>query len=253
MRTRCNNRCMVIQADLGDTGHPFGGRRTDGLPYDAGLMHTAADLVPRGMLVFDADARVLACNRTARLTLGALPCLGLVPLVGMRGGPAMRLVASDAALQVDIEQAVSECAAFGDPANVVAPRIEPAPRQARTLLRFDDGLPRLVLHVARLARTAPGAANAALTPAVIGTLIDRTQVLRLDAQRLAELFDLSASSARVAEVYLRVDSVKDASRMLGISTNTVKTHLAAVYEKTGCSRQSQLVRLLMTLADSEPR
>jgi DNA-binding CsgD family transcriptional regulator len=53
----------------------------------------------------------------------------------------------------------------------------------------------------------------------------------------------------VAEAYLRVDTVKEVGVMLGVSANTIKTHLAAVYQKTGCTRQAQLVRLLMSLSE----
>jgi DNA-binding CsgD family transcriptional regulator len=93
------------------------------------------------------------------------------------------------------------------------------------------------------ARAANGAHGA-----VLGRLTALRRPLRLDCTRLVELFDLSASSARVAEAYLRSDTVKDVARELGISTNTVKTHLATVYARTRCSRQSQLIRLLMTLS-----
>jgi len=242
---------MTSRAASGDRERFSQGVGASSLPHDAVLMQAAADAMHRGMLVFDTDARVLACNRSASRTLDALTTVSLVPLAGPPGSsPTLRLAARDASLQADIEQAVAECAACGP---AVVGRAASTGRCARTLLlHLNEGQPSLVLHLARLDDCWPPVPAAPLTPAVLGTLVDRARVPRLDAYRLAELFDLSASSARVAEAYLRVDSVKDASRVLGISTNTVKTHLAAVYEKTGCSRQSQLVRLLMTLASVEP-
>jgi len=242
---------MTSRASSGDRERFSQGVGVSSLPHDAALMQAAADSMHRGLLVFDTDARVLACNRSAWRTVESLAPLSLVPLAGPPGSvPTMRLAARDASLQADIEQAVAECAA-GAPA--IVGRAASVGRGARTLLlQLHEDQPSLVLHLARLDDRCPPVPAAPLTPAVLGTLVDRARVPRLDAYRLAELFDLSASSARVAEAYLRVDSVKDASRVLGISTNTVKTHLAAVYEKTGCSRQSQLVRLLMTLASVEP-
>jgi DNA-binding CsgD family transcriptional regulator len=40
-------------------------------------------------------------------------------------------------------------------------------------------------------------------------------------------------------------AVKEASRVLGLGEATVKTHLQRIYRKTGVSRQSELVRLLL--------
>ena len=226
------------------------------LPRDPGLLGEAAERVSRSLLVFDADARVLACNAAARRTLAAHPWIGLAPLGGPRGAGAMRLLVHGTARHGDIEQAVHECAAAAGAITAggpVGPGAGEAARAVRTLhLQGGSSSPGLLLHLSGVVSRPSRETHRSGVPAVLGTLIDRTRPLQLDLRRLGELFDLSASSARVAEVYLRVDSVKDAARMLGISANTVKTHLAAVYERTGCSRQSQLVRLLMSLADGAP-
>lgn len=226
------------------------------LPRDPDLLGDAAERVTRGLLVFDPDARVIACNAAARRALDAHPWIELVPLRGPQGAAAMRLLVRGTARHSDIEQAVHDCAAAslvaagrpGDPTDRPEAR-----RPVRTLrLQAGDGAGGLLLHLSGIV-THPGhAPPGAGAPAVLGTLIDRSRPLQIDLRRFGELFDLSLSSARVAEAYLRVDSVKDAARLLGISANTVKTHLAAVYARTGCSRQSQLVRLLMSLADGTP-
>lgn len=216
-------------------------RAAASVPNDA--MADAANAIPRGLLVFDCDARVLAHNAAAARMLGRGAPLALVP---MPGGPTgvMRLAGSDPALQAAAEQAVHECAtssgslAFGTE----------SPSAARSL-RIDTAAAGrgMVLHLVPVRRPmCPGGAGADAS-AVIGTLIDFGPPEQLQVALLAQLFDLSTSSARVAEAYLRVDSVKEAARQLGISANTVKTHLATVYERTGCSRQSQLVRLVMSL------
>lgn len=190
--------------------------------------------------MFDADARVLAHNAAALRLFDAHTSLRLSALPGIPGD-AQRLTGPDGPLQTCIEQAVHECAmsASRSPRAGVAPE-----RSAKTLhLAQADAATGLVLHVSAIVDAAR-AANGA----VLGRLAELRRPLRLDCTRLAELFDLSASSARVAEAYLRSDTVKDVARELGISTNTVKTHLATVYAHTRCSRQSQLIRLLMTLS-----
>lgn len=210
-------------------------------PTDA--MAAAAHAIPRGILVFDFDARVLAHNAAAARMLDRGAALSLVDMQGARKG-VMRLASSDAALQAAVEQAVHDCAA---PAGPPVFGIE-SPIPARSLrLESASSARGMVLHLAPVRRPLPLGDADLDTSAVIGTLIDVGLREQLEVELLAQLFDLSTASARVAEAYLRVDSVKEAAKQLGISANTVKTHLATVYERTGCSRQSQLVRLVMSL------
>jgi DNA-binding CsgD family transcriptional regulator len=42
--------------------------------------------------------------------------------------------------------------------------------------------------------------------------------------------------------------VKEAASSLGISVGTMRTHLARLFEKTGTSRQSALVRMAANLS-----
>ena len=53
---------------------------------------------------------------------------------------------------------------------------------------------------------------------------------------------LSQAEAAVAARVWEGDSVSEAAAQLGLSPNTVKTHLKSVFEKTGVDRQSTLVR-----------
>ena len=62
------------------------------------------------------------------------------------------------------------------------------------------------------------------------------------------LFDFTPAEARVALALGEGASVDDAARRLGVSRETVRTHLRAIFSKTGVSRQSALVRLLAGLS-----
>jgi DNA-binding CsgD family transcriptional regulator len=42
------------------------------------------------------------------------------------------------------------------------------------------------------------------------------------------------------------------AEMLGVSRNTLKSQLASIYQKTGTSREAQLVRLLLQLPATDP-
>ena len=59
---------------------------------------------------------------------------------------------------------------------------------------------------------------------------------------IAEGFGLSHAEAAVAARIWEGDSVGEAASTLGLSPNTVKTHVKAVFEKAGVDRQAALVR-----------
>lgn len=79
------------------------------MPRDARLLGAAAHGLARGLIVFDASCRVLACNAAARRALLRLPGLSLVPDPDGPDG-ASRLRSPAGALQERIERAVQRCA-----------------------------------------------------------------------------------------------------------------------------------------------
>ncbi|QNM82299.1 hypothetical protein H8M03_09770 [Sphingomonas sabuli] len=66
-------------------------------------------------------------------------------------------------------------------------------------------------------------------------------------QVIADGFGLTAAEAATAARIWEGDSVSEAAATLGISANTVKTHLKAAFEKAGVDRQSALVRKIADL------
>jgi DNA-binding CsgD family transcriptional regulator len=77
------------------------------------------------------------------------------------------------------------------------------------------------------------------------------------AERLAEAFGLTPAEGRLLQVLLRGQGLREAAACLGISANTAKTHLRALFDKLGCARQAELVRSVMShpvwLAGGEER
>jgi DNA-binding CsgD family transcriptional regulator len=66
---------------------------------------------------------------------------------------------------------------------------------------------------------------------------------------LATLYDLTPSEARVMTLMAGVGaSSSGTAASLGVSENTVKTHLARVYSKTGVARQVELTTLVASLS-----
>ena len=65
---------------------------------------------------------------------------------------------------------------------------------------------------------------------------------------LVLLYELTPAEVRVCEMVSEGAPPADIARSLGVSINTIRTHLSHVFEKTGTKRQADLIRLLASLA-----
>lgn len=87
-----------------------------------------------------------------------------------------------------------------------------------------------------------------LASLVVLKSLDRTEFPRPeDRARIASLFNLSATEARVATLIGQGKSVVETASILASSAGTVRNHLKAVFAKTGVERQSELAALLSRL------
>src|SRR5258708_1263584 len=125
------------------------------------------------------------------------------------------------------------------PPSLPTPPPPPRPPQA-------DGEPSLI-HVLPLmhgdvrGRIAPRASAALfITPAVGGS--DNSAV------SLAALFDLTSAELRTLERIIAGDTLSEAAQALEVAITTVRTHLAHIFDKTGTSRQADLIRLAAKFA-----
>ncbi len=82
-------------------------------------------------------------------------------------------------------------------------------------------------------------------PAVIVCVNDPQAGAQLSEEMLRALFGLTRAEARVAIAITRGETSRQAASTLGVSVHTVRNQLQSVLEKTGASRQSELVALLM--------
>jgi DNA-binding CsgD family transcriptional regulator/PAS domain-containing protein len=73
---------------------------------------------------------------------------------------------------------------------------------------------------------------------------------QLPGEAFAKLYNLTGSELRVVMAIAPGLGVTEAVDLLGLSEATVRTHLKSAFQKTGTSRQAELVRLL--LASSPP-
>lgn len=64
-------------------------------------------------------------------------------------------------------------------------------------------------------------------------------------EHLQLLYGFTDAERTLAEALLRNETVESFADLAGVSRNTVRTHLARLFAKTGTARQAELVRLLM--------
>lgn len=72
------------------------------------------------------------------------------------------------------------------------------------------------------------------------------------ADRFADLFGLTRAEARLAEALLEGHDPGDCANRFGVSRATVRSQLAALFDKTGRRRQATLLVLLAAVAATPP-
>lgn len=82
-------------------------------------------------------------------------------------------------------------------------------------------------------------------PSVVVCVTDPNASAAISQERLKSLFGLTPAEARVAVAILGGASTRQAAEALGVSFHTVRHQLQSMLEKTGASRQSELVAMLM--------
>ncbi|MDQ8700627.1 LuxR C-terminal-related transcriptional regulator [Hyphomicrobium sp. LHD-15] len=110
--------------------------------------------------------------------------------------------------------------------------------------RFTNGAP-TVLQVLPLRRRAirGGMEQSTVAAIFVASAADPPRL----ANVLALLHGLTPAETRVFEMVVEGKAPAEISESLGVSVATVKTHLGRVFEKTGCSRQAELVAMAGTV------
>ncbi|MBC2650229.1 helix-turn-helix transcriptional regulator [Novosphingobium aerophilum] len=180
-----------------------------------------------GVVVVTADGTVLSANATARTIMAR------TDLLRLRDG---RLVASTSADQAALRAAVAAMA------RAQAPRLDPA-CHCSVALADPVGAARLTLIVRPGPPYWPVSAPLRRTAVVI--VRDPAQPATLPPGDLAALFGLTAAEARLATRLADGEGLDEAALALGITRNTARSQLQAIFAKTGVNRQGDLVRVLL--------
>lgn len=168
----------------------------------------------------EAEVVLDRCGRVAVVTAAAQRLIARSPVLRMAGG---RLGACERADQRVIDRLIA-AAARGEPGEAV--------------LADDSGAGALVQ-----AEPIDGQVRLRLSPLTPP---------RGSAERFAGLFGLTPAEARLAETLLEGCDPADCASRFGVSKSTIRSQLAAIFDKTGRRRQASLLVLLAAVAATPP-
>lgn len=89
-------------------------------------------------------------------------------------------------------------------------------------------------------------AKGRLVPTVAVFISDPEAQNDAPEQALQQLFGFTPTEARFALLLAKGNTLDEAATTMGVSRNTARTHLRSMFAKTGVSRQTLLVRLILT-------
>ncbi|WP_342237229.1 helix-turn-helix transcriptional regulator [Inquilinus sp. OTU3971] len=209
-------------------------RRAGGAELHAAAIETVLDRLDLGVILADAAGRPIHLNRRAEALIGRAD--------GLSVGPAGIMAALPQETR-RLHRAIAAAVAAGLPAGSIDAVERAAAAGAYVRVSRSSGAHPLLLTVVPLsgahARIHPGQAAWA---AVLIT--DPNAAVAPARALLREMFGLTAAESALAAEISRGDGIQAAADRLSISGNTARTHLSRIFDKTGTSRQAELVRLL---------
>ncbi|RUM20045.1 helix-turn-helix transcriptional regulator [Rhizobium vallis] len=131
---------------------------------------------------------------------------------------------------------------------------EDTPFEGAFSISRPSGLPPYLVMVTPLAPTAVSIWDAVDSGArVLVHIVDPEAKTRRQAQQLQRIFGLTEAETRVAALIGSGMNLPEIARVLGISSNTVKTHTGRCFGKTGMRSQAALARLIASTPIAEKR
>src|SRR5690242_2627995 len=183
------------------------------------------DHISAGMFLLDARGRLVHANAAGRRMLEAGD-----PLKGVDGRLAANDPQSDQAMRQALATAVEGDMAIGIKGIAVPLLTREGERHVAHVLSLATGSRR------RAGRTCGAAMALFVQKATIGR--------PSPPEVIAKAYQLTPTELRVLFAIVEVGGVPDVADALGVSTETVKTHLGRLYDKTGTHRQADLVKLV---------
>jgi DNA-binding CsgD family transcriptional regulator len=208
----------------------LGRKLSDSRRVDAGAVEFL-DRSPHAVFLVGLDGRVRHANTTAERMLAAGDGLQVIGgRLGSAGADASRRLRAliEQAAQPDAERRSGGSMVIETPDRRLPLSVIVAPVRADRLAIFHG------------------------QPSIIVCVTDPEAGVSLPEQRVRDLFGLTAAETRVALAMVEGFSPREAADNLKISFYTVRAHLVRIYDKTGTSRQSELVALILRTIGMAP-
>ena len=208
------------------------GQRLRTATAEAAFGRALLDALPQAVLATDAAGRIAHANAPAEALLR-----GAAPLRQQAGRIAAAIPAETAALHAALRRAVEATA--DDPQSPAA-----------SLVLHDATGARLALTVVPLACAAWDAGTAGRLAFITATPLDPP---RPDPAPLRVAFGFTGAEAELAAALAGGQRLDAVAADRGVRLPTVRSQLRAIFDKTGTTRQAELVRLLGRLPQPTPR
>lgn len=244
---RNNDFIIYFGAQRGRRAKDFGQGESDFL--QAVLPHLVRAVQMRQLLDTASRQKALAESALHQLRLGVLLTDAQARPLFVNRMAEHHIAASNGALNLSFcglktrnpEDATRLCRMVADAASTTAGKGLGAGGEMR--IACGDGS-FLQLCVAPLSRECLDSGSAAPS-ACAAIFISRPGSIHLPWRRVAIYYGLTQMEAKLTVQLANGVSLEEAAEHLGISIHTARTHLKAVFAKTGAKRQSELVAMLL--------
>lgn len=197
----------------------------------------ALDLLPKGVLLIDAHGAVSFANKAAQKMLDRQDGLTLRPVVRNKP-PQLGYLTSSRGTQAALDEAIRAS---------VSRDLHNTPHFNQSLAIPRQSGNSYVLHFSALPALNEWGMAGDMHRAIV-FVSDGQASWQPDEDLLRLNYGLSTSEIRVVQLVINGGGVSGMADQLGVSPNTVKTHLKSLYAKTGVSDRAALVKLLFLLS-----
>ncbi|TKT75908.1 helix-turn-helix transcriptional regulator [Aquamicrobium sp. LC103] len=197
--------------------------RLDGSTVEKSLYSDALDKLNVGVILVDQSGRLCSVSALAERFLAARD--GIQAQLGKLRATS---TGEDRLLQAAIREATDSC--------------KPGVSRGVSLTK-ESGARTLGVMVRPMAGRRPGA-----SPRAVVYIRDCDVVPEVESEFVRQIFDLTPAEAAVTRRLTSGLSLEDAAMSLDISRNTARAHLRSIFAKSGISRQTELVRLVLNSA-----
>lgn len=194
---------------------------------------TGLGRLPQGLMLVDAEARLVFANRAARALLDADE--------GIYLEKGAVVSARDADSGQKLRRLIAACAT--EPGTAPFSGGEAALRRGAARLPLDI----LVMPIRPETVNVYMPWSNSRRPAAVLIVSDPETEMRAQVERLRERFAFTQAEAAFALEIVKGDGRQAAADRLGITVGTARSHLSSIFDKTGSRRQAELVRLLLDI------